>query len=97
MQIPKFIRKWVYKRILNKIQSKSWRGKYYAEETYLCLFCEYTFPYINIRHYPELWDRKETTTLFRKDKNTMSIIWFNDEEERKNYVQQALDLINNKP
>ena len=38
MNVPKFIRKRVYKKILKEIESKSWKKRNYAEETYLCTY-----------------------------------------------------------
>lgn len=91
MNVPKFIRRWVYKRILKRIDDTS-----YHEPTYLCVFCRFKFPYMNIERYPELWDRKESLTWFRWNRDPHIQAWFYNDEDRRKYVQEALDLVTNK-
>jgi hypothetical protein len=93
MNVPKFIRKWVYKRMLKKLDENS---KEIYPDTYLCHFCKYQFPYINIKHYPELWNRRFGLPWYIHDKPAHAQVWFMEEFERRRYVKKALDLVTNK-
>ena len=85
MNIPKFIRRWVYKRMLKELDRK---GKY----TYLCHFCKYQFPYIKIEHYPELWNRRFVLSAYNPDEPPHAQVWFFEESTRRVYVLQAIAL-----
>ena len=90
MNVPKFIRKWMYKRMLKDIDQKS----KYERDTFLCNFCVYNFPYKKIKYYPELWDRRHSLKYYSPNGPTLGMIWFLEQSERKKYVQEALDLLN---
>ena len=96
MVVPKFLRRWKYKRILKNLAKQQIKDP--LDPLYLCLECKYHFPYIDIKNYPELWDRKHTAEWFnnRYTDNPYSQVWFRDNDSRKKYVEQALDLLTNK-
>ena len=94
MNVPKFIRRWVYKRMLKEID-KNYNG-FIHTDTYLCHFCKYQFPYINIKHYPELWNRRLGLPWYIHDKPAHAQVWFMEEDERRRYVKKALNLVTNK-
>ena len=96
MIIPKFIRKWKYNKILEKLKNQNTT---YDKPIYLCLECKYRFPYINIKHYPELWNRKETTPWFpytQPDRNPEHKVWFKSNKERQQYLIEALNILKQK-
>ena len=61
----------------------------------LCHECAFRFPFISIKYYPELWDRKETADWFTAfDVNKpLSKVWFSNNNQRKTYVKKALNLL----
>ena len=93
MTVPKFVRRWVYKRILKEINRRH-RTYNTFFDTYLCTFCRFQFPYINIKHYPELWDRRTSLKRYDETRDWGVHVWFLHDGERKVYIEEALDLIN---
>ena len=91
MNVPKFIRKWKYKKIIKELEEKP-RGY-----IFLCHKCKYHFPFVSIKYYPELWNRKESAdwyTIFDRIEPCKHA-WFVSNETRKQYVEEALELVNN--
>lgn len=86
MNVPKIIRKWKYKKILKKIDNND----LLHNEIYLCLECKHCFPYIKIKYYPELWDRRLSTPWYDDFEGS---VWFRNDKERRQYVLKALDLV----
>lgn len=93
MNVPRPIRRWVYKRIIKEIDR---HGHYRFFDTYLCGFCRFRFPYIGIKHYPELWTRRTTLKRYDQTRTWGTQVWFPGDAERRVYVQHALDLLNHK-
>lgn len=91
MNVPKFIRRWVYRRMLKEIDKNISHRR-----IYLCHFCTYQFPYIRIKHYPELWNRRFGLPWYIHDTPAHAQVWFMEEFERRRYVKKALDLVTNK-
>lgn len=96
MVVPKFLRRWKYKRILKNLAKQQIKDP--LDPLFLCSQCRWRFPYVRIEHYPELWDRKHTAEWFnnRYTDNPYSQVWFRSNYSRKVYVEQALDLLTNK-
>lgn len=93
MTVPKFIRRWVYKRMLKEIDANS--KKFLRPNTYLCHFCKYRFPCIGIQHYPELWNRRFVLSAYNPDNSPCAQVWFFEESARRVYVLQAISLVTN--
>ena len=80
--IPRFIRRWNYKRLLKAMESPD----RHPDEG-MCVNIIRLFPWMAIQNYPELWNRR-MGPLMKRPKNH----WFDNNEDRLRYIREAIQI-----